>query len=342
MNGNNQQTYCNQLPTRVLFWMIRTILLFFFTIQSWSGFAQIKMDLSKPPDTPQLFAKGIISTPLYERDMAISPDGKEMMFTILVPASGFMTIMYLKKDEQGRWSKPATAPFSGHYSDLEPAFSADGKKLFFASNRPLQGVKPKDYDIWFTEKVKGEWTVPVNAGPRVNAAGDEFYPSVAKNGNLYFTAAREKGLGHEDIWMCRWQNGVYTEPEDLDSGVNSTMYEFNAFVSPDEELIIFSSFGRKDDVGRGDLYISFKDDAGHWRPAKNMSLLNSNQLDYCPFLSFDKKILFFTSEKHNLPASYTGKPATYDQLKAMPSTILNGGGNIYWVSFESVLKRLRE
>jgi len=270
--------------------------------------------MSPAPHSPAIFGEGVISTPGYERDIAISPDGHELLFSVLLPASGFLANMEMHKDAAGTWSAPKVASFSGHYSDLEPAFTADGKKLFFSSNRPVNGDKTKDFDIWFTEKVNGAWTAPKNIGLPVNSAADEYYPSVARNGNLYFTAAHEKGIGHEDIYVCKWKNGKYEEPEVLDTAVNSPMYEFNAFVSPDEDFIIFTSYGRKDDSGRGDLYMSMKDDNGHWKPAKNLALLNSDRLDYCPFVSFDKKILFFTSEKHNLPSTFPGKPATWSQL----------------------------
>jgi hypothetical protein len=303
--------------------------------------AQVTLDLSAVPDTPALFANGIINTGLNERDMAISPDGKELFYTVLIQPSSFLAIISMKKDAAGKWSKPEVASFSGRYSDLEPAFSADGNKLFFVSNRPVSGDQHKDYDIWYMEKVNGQWGPPKNAGPAVNTAGNEYYPSVAQNGNLYFTAEYKKGVGREDIYVAKWENGQYTASVALDTAVNSTMWEFNAFVSPDEQFIVFSSNGRKDEKGRGDLYISRKDAQGQWLPAKNVAILNSDKIDYCPFVSFDKKILFFTSERHNLASSFAGKAVNYLQLHDMRNSILNGGGNIYWIRFDAVLNSLK-
>src|SRR5690349_12905122 len=85
------------------------------------------------PIMPQLFEEGIVSTSLPERDMAISPDGTEMFYTVQVRAVGFQTIIHCTKTKEGHWSAPRVASFSGNYSDLEPAFSTDGKKLFFCS-----------------------------------------------------------------------------------------------------------------------------------------------------------------------------------------------------------------
>lgn len=306
------------------------------------AFLAAQSNVLPAPAMPQLFEEGIVSTAMYERDMAISPDGKEMFYTVQVRPAMFQALVYRHKLENGRWSAPQIAGFSGHYSDLEPAFSADGKKLFFSSNRPVSGQQSKDFDIWCVEKQNGQWTNPQNLGATVNAGGDEFYPSVAQNGNLYFTATRRNGIGKEDIFVARWQNGKYEDPEPLDTAVNSKTYEFNAFVSPDEQFIIYTSWGRSDDKGGGDLYISIKDADGHWQSAVNCTMLNSEKLDYCPFVSFDKKTLFFTSERHNFSTSLPAKAVTFSELQQISAGALNGNGNIYHIPFDNVLKALKQ
>ena len=126
------------------------------------------------PAMPQLFEEGIVSTAMSERDMAISPDGKEMFYTVQVRPAMFQALIYRHKLENGRWSAPQIAGFSGHYSDLEPAFSADGKKLFFCSNRPISGEQSKDFDIWYVEKQNGQWTHPQKLGPSVMLSAMNF------------------------------------------------------------------------------------------------------------------------------------------------------------------------
>lgn len=316
---------------------LKQYLLVLFILTVYNSNAQGRLDFSKPPVTPELFGKGLISSGLSERDFAISPDGTEIFYTLQSPQGVFQTILQMKKQVNGSWSKPVVAPFAGKYSDLEPAFTADGKKLFFASNRPVSGTEIKDFDIWVVEKENGNWGEPKNIGAPVNTAADEFYPSITKTGNLYFTAAYKNGIGKEDIFMAKWENGKYGEPAFLDTAINSKMYEFNAFVSPDEDFIIFTSYGRKDDKGRGDLYMSRKDAAGKWQPAWNLTLLNSEKLDYCPFISPDKKVLFFTSERNSLKRSFPGIPVKMDDLVKSFTSPLNGGGDIYWVSFDALM-----
>jgi len=297
---------------------------------------QSKLELKSPPAEVALLAEGFVSTSMNERDFALSPDGNEIYFTISTPQSTLQTIVFSRKDKSGNWSKPEVVSFAGKFSDLEPAFSADGKKLYFASNRPLEGDQPKDFDIWVAERNTNGWGEPKNVGTSVNTTSDEFYPSIANSGNLYFTAQYKDGVGREDIFLSTWKNGVYEKPVALDTAVNSKGYEFNAFVDPDENFILFTGYGRKDDTGRGDLYMSVKDANGKWLPSRNIKFLNSTKLDYCPHVSSDKKILFFTSERSTLPVAFES-PANYDQIRKTYQNTLNGTGNIYWVSFEKVM-----
>jgi len=279
-------------------------------------------------EAPVLFAPGIVSTGLNERDFAITPDGDEIYFSIMFGERWAIARMVR---EAGVWRGPEIAPFSGEYKDIEPFVSYDGKRLYFSSNRPLAaGEESKDFDIWYMDRTGGGWGEPVNIGAPVNGGGDEFYPSLGEDGTLYFTADYEDGAGRDDIYRARWASGVYGKPELLGPGVNSETYEFNAFVAPDQSYIIFTSFGRDDDMGRGDLYISFADSSGEFSPAVNLGAeVNSPLMDYCPCVSRDGSLFFFTSRRIGTEA-LAGKISYADvaRLSAGPG---NGNADIYWM-----------
>lgn len=295
---------------------------------------------SSPPQSLSLLGEGIISTPMNERDFALSPDGKEIYFTISTPKSTFQTIVFCKQVKQGEWTTPEIVSFAGRYSDLEPTFSADGQTMYFASNRPTTGTEPKDFDIWKVSRNQSGWDEPVNLGLPVNTESDEFYPSIAKNGNLYYTASYKGGPGKEDIYLAEFKNRRYQAPVSLDTAVNSKFYEFNAFVDPNEQYILFTSYGRKDDTGGGDLYISVKGTNG-WLPAKNVKTINSKQLDYCPYVSPDGKSLFITSERHNLPIDFAEDRANYKVVQNTWTAPLSGVGNIYWIDFANIIREYK-
>lgn len=281
--------------------------------------------------TPVVFAPGFISDGFDNRDMAISPKGDELFFTIQHRA--LSVIMHSKRTGDA-WSKPQVANFSGRFKDLEATFSGDGNKVFFSSARPVSdtGTQAKDYDIWYVERKGAGWSTPHHLSTLINTAKDEFYPSLSRKGNLYFT--RDNGKTKEDILVAEWKNNQYAEPIALPGEVNSEGFDFNAFVDPDEQFIIFSSYKRADDNGGGDLYISEKKE-GRWHAAKNLgAIINSTSLDYCPFVSFDKKYFFFTTKKMTI------KPTTVkmngETVKKILSSPGNGTDDIYIMNFETV------
>ncbi|MGH7673944.1 MAG: hypothetical protein ACREMV_01625, partial [Gemmatimonadales bacterium] len=113
------------------------------------------------------------------------------------------------------WSPPEVAPFSGRYSDYDPFLSADGARLFFVSNRPAGPTdSTTDFDVWMVERAGDRWAEPRNLGAPVNTPRDEFYPSVASDGTIYFSAVRDSGgQGGFDVWRSRWAEARYQEPE---------------------------------------------------------------------------------------------------------------------------------
>lgn len=313
-------------------------LLFFHFIASGIHAQQIA-DFSNPPLQAALFGGHFINSGLNQRDFTLSPKGDEIFYTM--QSTRFVkSVIICRQMKNNKWQAPAIAPFSGQYRDLEAFFSSDGNTLYFTSDRPVDSNdKTNDFDIWKVQRKGDGWGAPVNLGKNVNTEnGDEFYPSVARSGNIYFTTTPESGgVGKEDIVMCRFENAGYTERMVLDTAINTKGYEFNAFVDPDETFILFTcQQGRKDEMGGGDLYMSKKNAQQQWQPAVNLGkAVNSTALDYCPFVSWNKKILFFSSNR-NLLANK--KINSFGELSGSLAGPGNGFDDIYWIEFESYLK----
>jgi hypothetical protein len=281
---------------------------------------------------PELFA-GLPNV----RDMAISPDGKEMFFTVESYKKEFSAVFTsLKKGK--KWSEPQVANFSGEFRDLEPAFSPDGLRLFFVSARPLSAAskEAKDYDLWYLErKAMGEsWSAPMHAGPMVNTKEDEFYPSIAANGNLYFTRQTPDATPHEDIWVCEWKENQWQAARQLGAGVNTLGSEYNAFVAPDESYLVFGAYKRPGDQGGGDLWVSQRDAKGLWSAAKPMPLpINSPRIDFCPFVEASTGLLYFTTERSEIPKQMPRKMSTAELLTRM-KTPANGLERVFCIPFK--------
>ncbi len=313
----------------------RFIFLITLIVFSKSAFTQISYpDKHTPESIPLLFAKGVLTNGLSNRDFTISPKGDEIFYTIQQHRFASSTILHLIK-RNGKWSKPQVASFSGKFRDLEATFSPDGQFIYFSSDRPLQGDKPKDFDIWKVKRMRnGSWGKPENLGSTVNSSKDEFYPSITRSENLYFTVEAPYGKGSEDIVMCKWLDTGYAKSECLPEDINTKFDEFNAFVDPDEKFILFSSYGRADDMGGGDIYISHKDKQGNWLPVQHLpSPINSTALDYCPYVTWDKKYLLFTSNRLS-KIFKSGRIKNYSEIKRLLTSPGNGFDDIYWVRFD--------
>ena len=237
------------------------------------------------------------------------------------------------RKKNGVWSQPEIAPFSGTYKDLEPFLAPDGLKLYFVSDRPLNVAeeKPGNFDIWYVQRdhKNAAWSTPVNMGKPVNSEHNEFYPAVSRNNNLYFTSDAPNAKGKDDIFLSEWKNGRYTTPVSLSESINSAGYEYNAWIAPDESFIIFGGYNRKDGLGSGDLYISYKNMDGTWSKAKNMGEgINSKQMDYCPFINLKTATLYFTSKRSQLKSNPSGY-ATARELLSEINRYENGLSRIY-------------
>ncbi|NNL82393.1 MAG: hypothetical protein HKP28_03325 [Winogradskyella sp.] len=287
-------------------------------------------------DGVQPFLEAIVSQFPNVRDTAISPDNTEVIFTVQ-SLSGDVSALVMVKKTEGKYSEPKLLPFSGQFSDMEPFFSEDGHELYFVSNRPLDSAsnEPKDYDIWFVtrESLTSKWSEPRNIGAPVNTLLDEFYPAITTSGNLYFTLDDPSKNEKDNIYVSKFSNGTYSKPEALGPAINSKGYEFNAFVSPEEKILIYTCYNREDGHGSGDLYISYSDQDGNWSKAKNMGdVVNSSQMDYCPFLDRDNT-LYFTSRRFD-SLQNTSKKRSLSELKDAINSYSNGLSRLYTKSMK--------
>jgi len=282
-----------------------------------------------PGRTPTLFAPGLVSTGLYERDMTVAPDGGELYFTVM----GGLSVILCCRQVQGRWEGPEVAPFSGGpvVMDAEPAFSPDGKRLYFLSTRPKDGSEPKpgwvNQDIWVVTRTAEGWSEPRNLGEPVNSEDEEFYPSLARNGTMYFI--RGKGKASE-VWRAPWDGNRFTKAERLPDTINGGGPVFNACISPDERMLVFCAGDRKGTLGASDHWISFRKSDDTWSEPRNLGEpFNGPGLQaISPSFSSDGKYFFFASNRRLLPQR---GPRTYAGIQRERTQPGNGNADLWWV-----------
>lgn len=173
------------------------------------------------------------------------------------------------------------------------------------------------------------WGAPRDPGPPVNGPGRQFFPSVTRDGTLYFT--REMGTEADGIYRSRLVEGRYAEPERLPAQVNGGTGRFNAFVDPDERFLIVPMEGRPDSRGGVDYYVVFRNSDDTWREPLNLGepVNTPGSGEYSPYVSPDGRYFFFMSSR--LPDAarpQTLSTAFFRELLQRPQ---NGNADIYWV-----------
>ena len=251
-----------------------------------------------PGDTPELFAPGIVSTGIYTRDVAMTPDGSELYFGVLF--GSIAAVVETHVDEDGSWTEPEVAPFSkdSRFFNLEPHITPDGSRFLFLSTR-VEDPGPDDLrnwsnqNIWVMDRIDGGWGEPYDLGPPVNSEEAEFFPSVTHDGTLYFTRGINGGQ-ESYIYRSRFVDGQYQEPERLGPEVNSTPNQFNAFIAPDESFLIVSTGGREDTQGGTDYYVVFRTADDVWSDPVNMgpTVNTAANAEISPYVSPDGRVFF--------------------------------------------------
>jgi len=184
----------------------------------------------------------------------ISPDGKYLFFTGCNWPQGLGSCdIYVSKKENDRWSEPFNlgAPLNSKGWEAQPAISADGKTLYFVSNRP-GGYG--GYDIWkSTLKEDGSWSPAVNLGPEINTPYDESSPYIhADNKTLYFSSNGWPGFGQYDIFLSQLnEQGKWSTPQNLGRDINNYRNQTSLYVSMNGSYGVLSA---EDEYRNQDLY----------------------------------------------------------------------------------------
>ncbi len=274
----------------------------------------------------KVFAEGIVSTPYTEWATSFTPDGKTVYFS----RGAVYWTMCFSKMVDSKWGKPQVVNISGRWTDTDPFITPDGKRIFFISNRPPQGMpqdKPQaNYHIWYADKLSGdEWAEPHHLDTAINLkGGNNFGISVSSSGDLYF-CSRDRG-GHSGMssYCAKWLGDHFDKPKLLALRGNEEIQD--PFIAPDERYLIFES--------GPDLYICYKNGEG-WSPAQNLGKqVNNGDYNSSPCISPDGKMLYYSTGR--IQGFYKKRnpkdtALNYDELQKESEGIFNGMDNILMI-----------
>jgi peptidoglycan-associated lipoprotein len=196
---------------------------------------------------------------INEGCITFTPDGKTMIFAKgnTGKRKGTNDVdLYISRYRNGQWSE--ALPININLPDAwesTPALSADGRTLYFSSNRKggFGGL-----DLYSAQMdSRGRFGKVKNLGAEINTAGSETFPYVSENGKMYFSSDGHPGYGMLDIFVVNRVNGK-TVVDNLGQPVNSTSDDFGLFLfKPDRGFFTSNREGGK---GDDDIYTFVNED----------------------------------------------------------------------------------
>lgn len=210
---------------------------------------------------PVPFSKEL-NTTAYEGTACFSPDGKSIFFTRCNAAektSQYCHIFFSTFDGVN-WSEPLMLElFPDTFNVGQPAISKSGKLLVVSSDYNGFGGK----DIFYFTKTDTGWSKPANASGTINTTGDEMFPWLDENDNLFFSSNGFPGMGGLDIFKAQRTKTGWKQAENLKSPINSGADDF-AFVIEkykpvnEDDTVLMSGYfssSRKGGKGSDDIYL---------------------------------------------------------------------------------------
>jgi len=205
-------------------------------------------------ETPKLLEENeLINTSSDEGAATLSDRGDQMIFTRCRydKTKDLGAELFSANQSRGEWSEPTLLELVGDsLIAAHPSLSADGAILYFVSDRP-GGYGGND--IWMAkDKGGGFFDKPVNLGLEINTPGDEMFPYIHQNGDLYFSSDYRLGIGGLDIFKAVKDEKGKWKVENMKAPINSPGDDFGiTFIKGEVEKGLFSSNrkgSRSDDI----------------------------------------------------------------------------------------------
>ena len=180
--------------------------------------------------------------------------------------------------------------------DFFPVVSGDESVLVY--NSALKFYQA----VFFSKKVNGKWSSPLNVTAALQSDGDQYVSSLAFDGTELYL--RKEDNYEANLMVSKYEKGKWTRSKPLNRNINTKFFEGNCSVSKDGLTLYFSS-NRSGSTGAMDIYKSERKPSGDWGLAINLGkVINTEFNEDAPFISEDGKRLYFSSQGHNTMGGY--------------------------------------
>jgi len=190
-------------------------------------------------------------------------------------------------------------PINSEGEEFNPRISPDGQTLYFTKTYSEENVGGKlaGQDIWFSKRVGVSWDTPENL-KTLNNRDDNAIVGINNDGNRLFlinnySAYPKRYLGLVSSEKVKGKKG-WSRPKELPVEVKTPEKLYGFYVSPNEDIIVISMDG-EESLGAEDLYVCLKEGDEWSKPIHLGNKINSTEYEFAPFLSKDRKTLYFSS-----------------------------------------------
>ncbi|MFT5819506.1 MAG: OOP family OmpA-OmpF porin [Crocinitomix sp.] len=187
---------------------------------------------------PEKFPFTVNSSEFHEGSAVVSADGQTIFFTKMDPSNRNETKIYGSRKVNNSWLEPYLLDphvnLDG-FRSMTPFLSANGEKLYYASNRP---GGEGGLDLWSVKMTSsGQTGRAVNLGDKVNTGGDEFTPFFHdKSQILYYSSDGHIGFGGQDVFFNEWNADAEAYGQTTNAGAPINSSADDSYFVIDEKL----------------------------------------------------------------------------------------------------------
>ncbi len=182
--------------------------------------------------------------------------------------------------------------------EIFPLYNKAYDTMFFVRSHHYDNIgKNKDnFDIWYTNKKDGKWSEGKNLETLNNSSNNSVVGIGEVSKSLYLiNSYTSTVIRNQGISKSKFVKGKWTRPEPIEFFVDTHRKVYSFFMNHTEDVIVITMYNNLSE-GEEDLFVSLKSEDGRWRDPLYLGHdINSNGFETSPFLTDDKKTLFFTS-----------------------------------------------
>jgi outer membrane protein OmpA-like peptidoglycan-associated protein/Tol biopolymer transport system component len=177
-----------------------------------------------------------------EGTCTVTADGNVLIYTSCDAPDSFGSCdLFISRKKNGIWQSPTNMGIKVNSSnwDSQPSLSADGRILFFSSNRK-GGFGGND--IWYSVLQEDQsWAQAKNLGSVINTPKDEISPFMFFNNELLFFASNgHLGFGGMDIFISKVEGGEFQNPENLGLPINDQLDQVALFITAQKDYAYYT------------------------------------------------------------------------------------------------------